>query len=341
MVKTTVKDVARKSGFSPATVSRALNNNYPVKKETKEKIQKAVDELNYTRNANARNLRVKNSDIIALVVADINNPYFSRIAKYLGDGLFEKGYSLIVCNTNESVDKEKQVLNTLVSKGVRAIVMSSVLTDLNFIHQLQKKDIKIVLLDRNIELLDIPFVGSANFDETKRLTEYLLKNGHENIIFVAGPKQTVTSQERFQGFYSTILESGLDFEKNCKILQGNYTGEQAYKTTIEFLKKDFSKNAKYTALISSNNLMTAGILEATQRLNIKVPEDLSIVSFGKIEGQELIKPKITCISQDVNAIAQQTLSKLLEVINSDPRETIKSVFIHDNFIEGDSVRKIL
>lgn len=339
MKRATIKDVSEKSGFSITTVSRALNGDYPVKKETYDKIMEVIDELNFSRNSSARNLRTKKTNLIALVVADINNPYYSRIAKRIDDGLFEKGYNLLVCNTDESIEREKKILQILQDKDVDSIIISPVSNNTEILRNTQEIGTDIILLDRNLGVADFPFIGSPNFDSAKLLTEYLIRLGHEKILFVSGTETAMTAQDRLSGFHAALLENGLSFSPDA-VIQGLYKKDKAHQEIKEFLTKNFLAKEPYTAIFSSNNLMTAGIVEAANELNIRIPNDISLVSFGEIDMQELISPKVTCIKQDIDKIAEVTLKTLLSLVEDRKSVQQKDLLITDYLKVGDSVKRL-
>jgi len=312
MKKATIKDVSEVSGFSISTISRVLNGNYPVKQETKDKILKVISDLNFSRNTSARNLRTQKSNIVGLVVADINNPYYSSIAKKLDDGLFKSDYNLLVCNTDESETKEQQILTALSDKGVDAIVISPVAKDIDFLRKLNDSGINIIIIDRNIGLMNLPFIGSDNFAEAKQLTEFLINQGHQKIAFVSGTPTAITSQDRLYGYRAALVENNLQFTDE-NLIEGFYLKEKAYPNILHFLKKNLTVAEPFTAIFSSNNLMTASVIKATNELNLKIPEDISLVSFGELDSQEIIEPKVTCIKQNIDQIADRILTNILSL----------------------------
>lgn len=337
--KTTIKDVAKKSGFSPTTVSRVLNENYPVKAETREKILEAVHDLKFNRNTTARNLRLKKSGLMALVVADINNTYYSRIAKRVGDGLFDEGYNLLVCNTNEIVEKENKILSMLANKGVDVIAVASSTTDPSFIESLVDLGGKIVLLDRDMNIEGVPFVGSDNFESSKRLTEYVLQKGHTRVAFVSGPENVVTSQDRMRGYQAALLENGLELNE-YNIVSGQFKKEEAFNAIKKFLLSNRESSDPYTAIVSSNNVMTAGVIAAVNSIGLKIPGDISLVSFGSLDMQEIISPQVTCIDQNEAELAKTTLETMLKLSKEEHSEYVESTIIQDSFIEGGSVANL-
>jgi len=336
MKKATIKDVSELSGFSISTVSRVINGNYPVKEHTKQKISEAIAELNFTRNSSARNLRTQKSNLISLVVADINNPYYSSIAKKLDDGLFKSDYNLLVCNTDESEDKERKILIALSDKGVDAIVIAPVSKDIDLLRKLNESGINIIIIDRNIGVMDLPFIGSDNFVESKELTELLIDNGHQKIAFVSGTPQAVTSQDRLYGFRAALLENNLNFSDN-NLIEGFYQTDKAYPNILKFLKRNLTDSDPFTAIFSSNNLMTASVIQAANELSISIPQDISLVSFGELDSQELINPKVTCIKQDLDDITDKILKSIFALSQ---QNTADDFLLTDKIELGNSIKKL-
>lgn len=332
--KTTMKDVAKAASVSTATVSRVLNNNYPVSKEVIEKVLKAMDDLQYKPNLVARSLRINKSNLVAIVVADIRNPYYASIAREIDNYLFNEGYNLIICSTDESSEKEKKILDMLIKKNVDAIAISPCNKEIENITQIINKDIYTVLLDREIPQLKLPYVGGRNFEESYLLTEYLIKSGHRKIAIMTGNLNTSTGEERFLGYQKAMSDYHLSIHNNL-ILSGDFMEKKAFHSMCEFFSKQ--KMHEPLAIVSCNNLMTEGIMKAAMKFNIKIPENLSIVSFGAIENEELIRPKITCIKQSVIEIGKRVADLIYNKLNSH-EEINEHQIIENTFVEGSSVK---
>ncbi|GHP13929.1 LacI family transcriptional regulator [Lentilactobacillus fungorum] len=335
MKRATISDVSRMSGVSISTVSRVLNGNYPVKKETKEKVLKVIKELHFNRSNSARNLRTNKSNLVALVVADINNSYYSQIAKLIDDELFDQNYNLLVCNTDDSVHKETKLIHVLIEKGVDAMAISSTSLNPKNVKEAMNAGIHVVLLDRDLGVKGAPFVGNANFDEAKALTEYLVRKGHENIAFVSGTKGSVTSRDRFFGYRAALIENNL-VSREEGVIPADYRQEIAYQRVKEFLKKNSQSGDPYTAIFSANNLMTIGVIQAANEMGLRIPEDISVVSFGQLDAQEIISPKVTCIKQDIRRIAIESRKKLISLADGSGEE-VKSTVVPGKLVVGDSV----
>lgn len=338
MRRATISDVSRLSGYSISTVSRVINGNYPVKKETRDKILDAIKELHFNRSNSARNLRTNKSSLIALVVADINNSYYSMIAKLIDDELFDQNYNLVVCNTDESVRKEKKVIKVLIEKGVDAIAISSTSLNTRTIKEAMSNGIKIVLLDRDLGIKGAPFVGNANFDEAKYLTEYLIRMGHKKIAFVSGTKGAVTSRDRFSGYRAALIENNLIVGEDG-FIPAFYRKQEAYKKAKNFLEENIQSLDPYTAIFSANNLMTIGIIEAVNDMGLRIPEDISLVSFGQLDTQEIISPQVTCIKQDISGIAIASREKLIALAD-DKLKDVESTIVPGKLVIGNSVRNL-
>lgn len=338
MKKATIKDVAQAAGVSISTVSRVLNGAYPVKIATQHRVWQAVKRLNFSRNTMAQNLRTHKSKLVALVVADINNPYYAQLAKQVDECLFENGYNLLVCNTDESAEKEDRILAMLADRGVDAVAISSAGSSPLRIRQLIDLGMHVVLLDRDIGVADVPFIGSDNFAEAQQLTEYLIQAGHRRIGFVAGTPGAATAEDRLRGYRAALLAHGLTYDPHS-VLQGQYQRAQAEHVMTRFLRASAGRPAAVTAWVSANNLMTEGIIAAAQRLGLAIPADLSLVSFGEIDAQAIIAPKVTCIRQRVDQLADRVTQQLLAAVTGKPAGRSTRFIIQDDLVPGYSVRR--
>lgn len=330
----TMKDIAEYTGFSIATISRVINGNYPVNVKTKEKVLNAIEELNYEPNLVAKNLRSKKSNLVAIIVADITNPYYVSIAKEIDDYLFKEGYNLITCSTGESTRKEDKIIRSLLSKQVDAIALSPSDSEKTNVAGLINENVPVVLVDRKLKNVDFPFVGTNNFIEGYQLTEYLIKKGHKNIGIITGKLNTSTGQDRFKGFERAMKDYNLDIKKKW-VFTGEFEEKQAYKNITSFLEND---NCIPTAIVSSNNLMAKGLMDAFKEKNIRIPEDVSLVSFGVIENSKFFNTQITSIEQDTRYIGKKVAEILLSMLNNKPKTD--SVIVKSNIIEGNSVKTI-
>lgn len=336
MQRIKIQDVAALAGVSVSTVSRVVNNSgYPVSLEKQDKVRKAVKQLNFSPSQVARNLRTNKSKLVALVVADIANPYFAGIARALDEALFHEGYGLTISSTDESPEREKVILNHLRDQDVDAFVISSSGHNASVLRSLRNEGFPVLLLDRNIEELRMPFIGSDNVRECRVLTQYLIDKGHTSILFLAGSLDSTTGKERLKGYKKALRLNNIEFD-DALVLHGNFMRDEAYRLTGDFFD---NRGSDVTAIVSSNNLMTEGVLEAAFDRKIAIPEDYSLVSFGSIDNQRLITPTLTCYQQNLRMIGELTAQMTLDMIsgNDEDCEAPRNSIINDVFVEGKSV----
>jgi len=330
----TMKDVALFTGFSTATVSRVLNNNYPVSAKTKRKVLEAFEHLNYEPNLVAKSLRSRKSNLIAIIVADIENPYYIRIAKQIDKVLFERGYNLITCSTDESIEKEQEIIRMLLSKNIDAIAISPCDSERTDLTELNKRGIPITLLDRKLEKYKkLPFVGTDNFRETYELTGKLIEKGHKDIGILTGTLNTSTGLERFNGFKSALSNYNLPFNKEWQF-NGEFIEEKAFSAIDERLSNGQSFP---TALVSCNNVMTKGALRVFDKYDLRIPEEISIVSYGALANNNLFQVKITSLEQDILSMGRAIAVSLLDQMENQglvPVEVNDSIIIEGNSIKG-------
>ena len=329
-----MKDIAEYTGVSTATVSRVLNDNYPVNIETKKKVLKAMKELNYKPNLVARNLRSRKSNLVAIVVADIKNPYYTSIAKEIDQNLFKEGYNLITCNTDESLEKEQEIIRMLLSRNIDAVAISPSDSEKVDLSPLIEQNVPVVLVDRKVKGFNLPFVGIKNFEEAYGLTEFLIKKGHRKIGVISGKLNNSTGLERLQGFKKAMEDHGLHIREDW-VLNGGFDTEQTY----QILKRFFAEEKESpTAWFICNNLMTKGALRALEEAGKKIPEDVSLVSFGALVNQDFFEPKLTCVKQDTTDLGRKVAELLLAQLKKQKQLKDVKMMIDSTFLEGGSVK---
>ena len=334
MESVTIKDVAKYAQVSIATVSRVLNNNYPVSKETREKVLNAMKDLNFKPNSIARSLKNNITHLIGVVVPDISNPFFMDIIKGIDYVVNKEDYSLILSNTDENFEKELNVLKRLSQKRVDAIILSSSNIDNDYVDELIKENIPIVLVDRKIKNTKADVVVSDNYGGAYTLTKYLIEMGHKNICIVNGNLNVSTGRERFEGFKTAMRDYNINI-KNEFILNGYFGWEKAYEET----KRLINQREMPTAIFAANNQMAEGVMLALKENNIDIPGDISLVTFEEIRNQKLIRPKLTCIKQNALLIGEKAGQIILEKLKNKNIKSKEIVFVSDLII-NDSVKKL-
>lgn len=301
----TIREVAKKAGVSVATVSRVLNNNGYVSAKTKDQVLKVIELLDYKPNEVARSLYKKQSNTVALIVPDITNPFFPELARAVEDTLNIYGYTLMLCNSDEQAEKEREYMDVLKQKYVDgAILVSNTLTA----EDLQKLDLPVVVIDRSIHS-HVSTVVSQNFEGAKQATLFLKEKGCRVIAHLRGPEHVVTANERYQG-YIDVVQNDSWFDKDLVAI-GNYE----MKTSAEVTKDLLNNHPEIDGIFAGNDVMGVGAIKAVKQMGKRIPEDVSIIGFDGITLGEMIYPELTTIAQpiyDMGLLGARMLIKQIE-----------------------------
>ena len=311
-----IEEIAKLSGFSKSTVSRVISNNGYVSKETKEKILKIIEEVNYIPNGIARSLSSNKSNTVAVIIPDIQNSYFGDIIKGISNIMDKNNLHMLVYSTDENIKKEKKVFQNVIEQRPSGIILS-----ISLQHH-KKKDIK-VLLDSGIpfvlfdrQIFDETFTG-VFFDDIKGgylATEALINSGHENIAIITGPFSTTNGLNRLEGYKKAMLEKNKQISEE-NIYEGNFHFDSGYENT----KKILEKNKKTTAIFICNNEMTLGALQAIREKNLKIPDDIAIVSYDNHKYFEILGINISAINRDIEETGMEIAKLLLEEMKNSSR----------------------
>ena len=326
-VGVTLKELAEKIGVSRTTVSRVMSGNaekYRISEKTVKKVKAAAEHYGLMPNQVALNLRLQKTDTIGLLIPDIANPFFANLAQGVEEELRAHGKMLLLCNSNENTDLEAETLTNIVRRQIDGLLVAPVGLSGDHFKALSGKPI--VFIDRYFHDLDIPHVSTDNHAGAYKATRYLLDRGHERIACIQGLRATVSNQDRVKGYEQALNEKGL----NPKTLGDGFTIENGYQSTLEVL----DKAERPTAIFTLNNLIAVGALQALREKNIKVPEEVSLISFDEQPYFALTSPPVTTIRQPVKQIAKEAVQKLLVRLKG---ETTSSLMIQPEIIERKSV----
>lgn len=334
----TIKEVAKAAEVSTATVSRVLNGNYPVSKEAYEKVMDAIEAVGYRPNAIAKSLKMNKTYMIGLVVPDISNPYFMEIARGVETMISNYGYTLTFCSTDEDPDKEVRLLKALNEKRVDCVILASSLKDEKPLKDLMKQGLRILMVDTILPDLNVDFVVEDNEKASYQLVDYAIQLGHSKIGIVNGIMDISTAKERFDGYRRALAEHDLPYNESYSV-DGGYYRDIAYESVRKMLQQNLHDLP--TLIYATNNQMTEGAMIAIREMGLKIPDDISIVSFGDITLPQLVEPRLTVIMQNSRAIGEKAgeiLMKRLE--NPNFKEKYKTYTIPSEFVVRDSVRRL-
>ena len=312
MKRDTIKHIAREANVSLATVSRALNHDPCVTDAMQARVLETAKRLGYVPNSIAKSLKTNSTYTIGFLVSDISNNYYISIARTVEDMVSCQNYNLMLCSTGNRKDRELDYLQMLMSKNIDGLILNTTGLNNDFILEMSKKT-PIVLLNRRI--MNVGFRGDLvdtnSYLGCYKLTKQLLAMGHRDIYVVRGPAHLSNSFERFQGFADAMGEVGIAVNGDYPYI---YTGEFTLQSGEEAIRHMRQMEHMPTAILSQNNMMTIGILKELRRSMIRVPEDVSLVSYDGISNMDLMMTRPTSASFDMTAIGEQVGESILSRI---------------------------
>ncbi len=300
----TIREVAHRAQVAPMTVSRVINQPEIVSEATRERVEKAIRELNYVPNRLGLGLRSRRTMAIALVVSDISNPYATEQILGVSDAAKAGGYNLIFAHTDSSSEEELIQLRHLIERRVDGIILSPVLNTPSAVNFVQDQGVPIVVLDYPMPENDVDVVRSDSISAAYQLTERLIHLGHTRISMLSGTKEAVTARERAEGYRRAMDESGLDPDVHF----GDFTIAGGRALAAEVLELPDAP----TALVTASNFIGLGAARQARDMGFRIPEDLSIVTFDAGDAELAVDPFFTGMNQPVREVAAEATSMLLD-----------------------------
>jgi LacI family transcriptional regulator len=324
----TIRDVARLAGVAPITVSRVVNNLPGVSLSTRERVSKAIAELNYVPNAMAKSLRSQQSRTIALVLTDITNPFWTTVARGVEDTAARKGYNVIFCNTDEDLQKEANYLNILLQRRVDGMIVAPSSNDKDYLLSLKRHNVPCVLVDRRVNGFTADVVRSDSRQGARLLTQHLIDLGHRRIALLTGPSKVFTSRERLAGYLETLKKNNMQVDGDL-IKEGMFEEEGGFQYTRELLGCE----PHPTAIFAANLSIAIGALRALREAGLRVPEDMGLVCFDDLPQASLIYPFLTVWAQRPYAMGVAAAELLLDRMSSKARRhKIREIIIDADLI---------
>ena len=320
----TMKDVAQRAGVSPSTVSHVINETRFVSQQLRDRVLRAMSELNYQPSAVARSLRTKKTQVVALVIPDITNPYFPEVARGVQDVAEENEYSVILCNTDRVRGRELRFLKALRGQWVDGLILNPSEVTSGDLQDLQDAQIPVVLIGSQIDHPDLDVVMVDNVQGAYDAVSHLIDLGHRRIGLVGGPRAASSGEQRFQGYIRALADHDIPVDEEI-ITEGRFTREGGY----ESMKRLLALQSPPTAVFASSDVMAIGALMAIQEQGLQVPNDVSLVGFDDIAEASTTTPRLTTVSQpkyQTGEVAAQLLFDRVE--GTSPGERQKIVLSH-------------
>lgn len=325
-------DVAREAGVSTATVSRVFaGRKGAMSAETAERVRGAAERLGYVVNAVAASLRVQYTSSIGLILADISNPFFGKLASGVENTLSAAGFGVLLGNSSNRREEEERLLKLMARKQVDAIILASVAGDGSHILPATGDGRPVILVDSELAGVEADTVVVDNRGAAAHAVGHLIDLGHRRVAIVCGPIQASFDHERLAGFRAAFRQRGLPPPEHLVLAaDSTYEGGRA---AIEALLR---RGDPPTAVFASNNMMTIGTLAALHEAGLEIPADVSLIGFDDLEWYAIFKPRITVVAQPAYAIGRMAARRLLEQLKSETPLEPRRFVLQTDLIVRDS-----
>ena len=313
----TMKDIAKLAGVSTSTVSHVINKTRFVSEEISERVNNAAKELNYyAPSALARSLKVNRTKTIGMLVTTSTNPFFGEVVKGVERSCYQKGYSLILCNTEGDNERMRQSINTLLQKRVDGLILMCSSLEGERIDVFERyPDIPVVVMDWGPMLFTSDKIQDNSLRGGYLAAKYLIDCGHTEIGCITGPLIKHQAQMRYEGYKRAMNEAGLEFNANW-IIESDFECEGGYQA----FKKMAQRGALPSSIFVSNDMMAMGVINAANELGIKVPDDLSIIGYDDIHIAKFMSPSLTTIHQPKYRLGQAAVETLVRKLDEKSTE---------------------
>ena len=338
MKRITIEDVAKKAGVTKGTVSAVINSRNVVKQETRDCILKAMKELNFYPKV-ARNLKNGNQyKSIGIIIKDLNYPFYTSIATGVKEYANNKGYSVVVASSENDHKGEQSFSHLFSTKDVKGTIIAPIVEgtcEIEHLFRLRMINYPFVLLE-DVKGIQANVVAIDNIKAIKKAVKYLMEIGHTKIVHFAGPQQSTHTQERIEGFRHAFSESPLVFSKDMIVSVGSKY-DISFQKTIEYFK-DKKKQDYPTAIVCFNDQQALGVMRALIELQIKIPDEISIIGNDDIYYADIYPVPLTTIRAPQEEIGKRAAEILIKNIESPEILPIEKICLETEFIIRQSTK---
>ncbi|MCP1438961.1 LacI family transcriptional regulator [Erwinia persicina] len=328
----TMKDVARLAGVSTSTVSHVINKNRFVSEAVQEKVTAAITALNYAPSALARSLKLNQTHTIGMLLTASSNPFYSEVVRGVERSCYERGYSLVLCNTEGDEDRMNRSLETLLQKRVDGLLIMCTESHLPSPEILNRyPSIPIVMMDWS------PFEGGSDIIQDNSLlggelaTRFLISRGYTRIACIAGPQDKTPSRLRLNGFYQAMQQAELAVPEEY-VVSGDFEFQGGYHAMNQLL----ALSPRPQAVFTSNDAMAVGVYHSLYQAGLSVPEDMAVIGYDDIELARYMTPPLTTIHQPKDELGELAIDTLIHRF-ADPDASQQLLVLTPELIERGSV----
>ena len=313
MKRATINDVARRASVSKTTVSHVINNTRYVEGDTRQRVLDAIDAVGFQPSLIARSLTTNQTKTIGVIVSDVSNIFFGDVLHGIENITRPAGYSILVCNTDEILEREEYFIDLLLRQRVDGIIAAATSRDWDTLGKAEFQHTPIVFVDRMYEGLAGPYVGVNNFKGAYDGAEYIISRGHTKIGILAGFQRLSTMRERLAGFKQSLKDHSIPLPDEW-LVESPLNIEAGKAAALRLL----SLPDRPSAILSNNNLLSLGTLLTINELHLRCPEDITLVGFDDHPWAAVSCPPLTVIRQPSWLVGQKAAEILFDLINEKP-----------------------
>jgi LacI family transcriptional regulator len=333
----TLEDVARHAGISVAAAGRALGNYGRVSSQTRHLALKAARYLNYYPNVVARGMKKRSTFTVGLIVGNICNPFFSTIVRAVEASLSNRDYNLIVCDSDEDIDKEMSHAQVLLQRRVDGMIVSPTASqegiDSKAVKMISEhNNIPLVLIDRLVPGVKVPAILGDNVGGAFEATKYLLELGHKHVGIIVGRKTLGSMTARVEGYRRAMALGGVVFHDSL-IVDAMDVGVQGGYDAAQHL---LASNSPPTAIIAMNNLLVVGLLNAVRERGLRIPRDISIIGWDDFDAARHLRTPLTMVDQPAQTMGTMAAEHLLRLMSGESVDQPLEVLLRCNLIRRES-----
>lgn len=328
----TIYDVARQAQVSTATVSRVLNGRTTVDAAMAARVQQAMRDLDYRPNAVARNLRLNQTSLWAVIISDIGNPFFTSMVRGVEDVAQSAGFSVVLCNSDEDPQKESQYVAAALAERMAGVIISTSGRP-NVINSLVDARLPVVAIDRQLRGANLDTVLVDNLHGADLATSHLIEGGYRRIACITGPRRISTAAQRLRGYQRALRSHGRPEATNL-VRFADFREEGGYLAMASLLEE----NEPPDAIFATNNLMTVGAVECLVDRGVNVPGQVGVVGFDDIPWAHLVRPSLSTVSQPTYDLGRAAAVLLAERI-ANPGRPPSTVTLHTGLNVRESSRR--
>ena len=333
-----MKDIARDLGLSVVTISKVLRNHPDIAEETRERVLRRVQELDYQPNLMARSLVTGRSYLVGLIVPDLLHPFFAEVAKALSAAVGEHGYSLIISSSEENLDLEAREIQQLTARQLDALVIASAGVDPASFERLNRIGMPYVLIDREIKGLAANFVGVNDEAVGRIATEHLIDQGCRRIAHLRGGGNS-TGSYRFEGYRQALARHGLACPDALVVAQSSVDTDSV-RSGAEAMKSLLQHSPRPDGVFAYNDPLAIGAMNAILDAGLRIPQDIAIIGSGNLHYDRSLRVPLSSIDQHSSTIGERTGNILLQWIEAKtPPQPMRVVLDPTLVIRASSLRK--